>query len=354
MARGAGFHGTRTYTTAGTQSGTYQDTDGDGIDDGTAAYYDRVEPGWRDDPRKVERARADTVRHMANATPAFGQGFTQESANVYAEAQRRNDPDYVIGQLEGETPTVDDLRAHAEGYDPVLERETALRNAKADPLAVEAQRRALAGLAAASGARGLQATDRAALEGGIETENMQRQAQQRALMGIANDRGMRGGGAEVAGVAGAQGDMARGLVDRGLSAEQEAQQRALMLIGARSGLAGGMREQSFDEKMKLRETEDAIRRRNATRVNESREFGAGARNVAAAQNTRITPQLYDIRASQAEMRSGRMEAEQERRRLNAERADTERRQLIGAGTTLAEQGLSAAMEEDDDDDMEKR
>lgn len=348
---------TGVYADRAEQSATGVDEDGDGIDDGIAAYKDEHQHGWRDDPDQVSdaarsSARAGTSQYNDSGSPGtpldsiFGADEGPNATATTAEADYQG----VWDDLEDSVPLGEQMRASAEGYEASLEGPTALRNAKADPLAILAQRKALEGLAAQSNARGLQAIDKAALQGGIETEQMRRAAQQRALQAMGARRGMRGGGQEIAGTLGAQQQMARGISDRGVGIEREAQQRALSLLGARSAQAGRMRAQGFDERARAAETQDEINLRNAQRTNEQRQFGAGSRNAAAQQNTGVAERAFGMRAGIAAGKAGRLEEEEDRRREAAARSEQRDRERIGTFTTAATEGARYLTSDDDDEE----
>lgn len=347
----------RTRVTDEERYASGEDADNDGVDDGVAARLDETSRGWREDPDRVRQAQIASGRAAGTRWDDSGSPGTPLDSLVGADEGVGNvgttaeaDLASVWDDLESSVPTTESMRASAEGYDAALEGDTALRRAKADPLAIAAQRKALEGLAGQYNARGLQAIDKAALHGGIEQEQMRRAAQQRALQSMAAKRGMRGGGQEIAGALGAQQQMARGISDRGVGIENEAQRRALATLGARSGIAGQMRGQGFDERSRAALAQDEINMRNQNRTNESRATLAGARNAANAQNAGIAERRFNMSAGIAAGKAGRAEEEDDRRRAAAEAAAANDREVRGAVTTAATEGARYLTSDDDDEE----
>lgn len=155
---------------------------------------------------------------------------------------------------------------------------SAMQGVQADPMAVQAQRDALAKMAQAS-EEGYGVVDKAAVNATMNEVNAnERSAREAALRGLAP-----GSGASILGRLKAQQGAANRANQAGLDIAANSRKHALQALAGYGNLAGRVREQSFGERADIAQAQDAISRFNAANSNLTNQFNANARNQAKQQ-----------------------------------------------------------------------
>lgn len=149
----------------------------------------------------------------------------------------------------------------------------------ADPLAIEAQHRALQQMQGIYDAGGYTDVERGQLQMAQRDAGLYEQQQRNAAMQQAAMRGTSGGGVEMMGVLGAQQSGANRANDWANQIAVEGQQRALQALQSGASLGGQMRDQSFQEDARRRAAIDAW---NSSNV-DLRNAWTAQRGAAAGQ-----------------------------------------------------------------------
>lgn len=145
---------------------------------------------------------------------------------------------------------------------------SAMRGAIADPIAVAAQRAALADLMNRSKG-GLTLEDRAGLQQALDDVAMQERGNREAIMQQARARGGMSSGQTLNALLSGNQNAANAARNTALGIGGQASQRGLQALMAGSSLASNLRGQSFDEAAKRASAEDAINQFNANMRNQA-------------------------------------------------------------------------------------
>lgn len=239
--------------------------------------------------KRDTRRGADTLDEALAFVPGVNE-LSGASVRV-ADRDRRSAEQRAQDEIArlGAAPSIEQLTGGPYGQETALQLGPSQgAQAAADPLAVEAQRRALQQLQGLGDQRGLSTADQQATQGATvavtQAQAGQRQQQQAALAA----RGMAGSGAEIRSLFG--GDQGAGAMGQASGdIQRAAQQRALAALAGAGTVAGQIRGQSFGEAFKRGESAD-----DTTAWNALNRQDVGNRNVNW-QNQRIDNQRQAYR-----------------------------------------------------------
>ncbi len=210
--------------------------------------------------------------------------------------------------------------------------------AEADPLAIEAQRRALANLQGQTGA-GLTDSERQSFEQGLGEQRSALRGQSQANLQDLEARGQGGASAGTAALLGGAQAGANSAYQQQNAANAAAQQRALAAIQASGQLGGQMRQQSFAEQYgrgqaadyyRQRATQNAqgVMSRNMTRTNQYVDAKSAAYRDQADIRERTAAGRAGVHRTAAELAGAKADAERQKRDA-----------WVGAGASIAKAGL---------------
>lgn len=232
----------------------------------------------------------------------------------------------VVDKLEGQQPTWSQLAG------PGYKNETAIAlgdsqaaGAQADPMAIEAQRRALQQMQEVSRG-GLTDADRAGIEQGNTAVATQLRGQREASLQDLRARGAAGGGAELAALFGGAQGGAAAMAQSTNDVNRQAQARALQAMQASGNMGSQMRSQSFGEQFNRGQAADLFTRSNVEDQRNVRGRNVDRRNQHIDNQRDAYQQQFGNRRDMAAMRTGQynqqaQDAEQRRRDSEDRRAN---------------------------------
>lgn len=285
----------------------------------------------------------EDVDDVLEEIPIIGDLFGSNERQAGREAaQAREQSMGVVDKLEGQQPTWNQLAGGP------YENESALRSgmllgdsqaagAQADPMAIEAQRRALQQMQDVSRG-GLTDADRAAIEQGNTAVATQLRGQRDASLQDLRARGAGGGGAELAALFGGAQGGAQAMAAQQTDIQRQAQQRALQAMQSSGQMGSQMRQQSFGEQFNRGQAADLF-----TRSNTEYQRGVQQRNVGR-QNQRMDnqrdayQQQFGNRRDMAAMRTNQYDQSAADAQAKAARSAQKTGQLYGAGAAIAKGG----------------
>ncbi len=223
-----------------------------GLQRDAAGAYQGVAAGSQDIASQAAQARADQTGINAQRDALAGYSDFADSAGDLesARASAYADPRSVAQQRDASQRYLDiasgaaDLQSQAGGV-------------ASDPRAVQAQMQALAQMQSRSGGD-LTAVERAQMEDARRTEERDRASAMDAQLRDMEARGVRGSGAEIGAMLGAQQQTSENRMLQDMLALASAQERGERNTGSAAGLASSIRGSSFGEGMDVANAQDAF------------------------------------------------------------------------------------------------
>jgi hypothetical protein len=259
-----------------TESINGQDTQLQQVVDGIGVYVDPTTGKYYayfggDTPREVSREDAERIAIERGSDGFLGAGDNRAAAQISEIFAGTDAKRAAEGKIE-------------EGLQNVRPEQA---DVYADPYAVEAQKRALEGLAGyAQG--GLRPEDKQAIQAGQIMQGQYLRGQREAALDQAEMRGMRGGQAQLASDIGAQQGLAQALFLQNADINNAASARALQALGMQGDVGRGMRQDSFSEGMTRAGAVDSWKQGEIAYARQQRDIARGI-HQQAQQRVRDTP-----------------------------------------------------------------
>ncbi len=269
----------------------------------------------------------------------FG-GAADRADQSRLNAQRQG----YIDEYANSAPTINQLTPGYEKMvaDNFLLGDSMASQAEADPMAIEAQRQALAGLQDIASHKGLTDADRQAIQASQNQNAQAMRGRNEAVMANMQERGMGGSGAALAGLL--SGNQALGNANANAMAgiNQQAQERALQAMQAGGVIGGQMRNSSFDEAFSTGSAIDDFNVRNMNWRRGVYEQNNKLLNQQRQNEADAYQQNFQNQGAVTGMRVNGVDQQNDQIQARRDRRDQAFSTAVDVGTNLATGGIASA------------